>query len=46
MDPVTSGKFQYLNGCAVYMNGAGEAINRLSGRTIGSAHPYAHIPLL
>ena len=45
MDPVTSGKYQYPNGYAVYMNGSGQTINPLTGQTIARTDPYAHIPL-
>lgn len=45
MDTVTSGKFVYPKGYAVYMNGAGQTVNPLTGQTIGSSHPFAHIPL-
>jgi hypothetical protein len=42
---VTTGKYQYPNGYAVYMNGSGQTINPLTGQTIGNSHPFAHIPL-
>ena len=45
MDPVTTGKYQYPDGYAVYMNQGGQTIDPLSGQTIANAHPYAHIPL-
>jgi hypothetical protein len=45
MDPVTSGKYQYPNGYAVYMNSSGQTINPLTGQTIARTNPYAHIPL-
>jgi len=45
MDPVTSGKYQYPNGHAVYMNSSGQTINPLTGQTITRTDPYAHIPL-
>ncbi|MFK4728106.1 RHS repeat-associated core domain-containing protein [Agromyces mediolanus] len=45
MNPVTSGKYQYPNGYAVYMNSSGQTINPLTGRTIGRSDPFAHIPL-
>jgi hypothetical protein len=45
MDPVTSGKYQYPNGYAVYMNSSGQTINPLTGQTIARTDPYAHIPL-
>jgi hypothetical protein len=45
MDPVTTGKAQYPNGYAVYMNKAGQTVNPLTGQTIGPSHPFAHIPL-
>lgn len=44
-DPVTSGKYQYPNGYAVYMNEPGQTINTLTGKTISNSDPYAHIPL-
>ena len=43
MDPVTSGKYQYPNGYAVYMNEAGQTANPLTGQTIGPSHPFSHI---
>ncbi len=45
MDPVTSGKYQYPNGYAVYMNEAGQTVNPLSGQTIAPSHPFSHIEL-
>jgi hypothetical protein len=45
MDPVTSGKYQYPNGYAVYMNSSGQTINPLTGQTIANSNPFAHIPL-
>ena len=45
MAPVTTGKYQYPNGYAAYMNRAGQTVNPLTGQTIGNAHPFAHIPL-
>ncbi len=45
MDPVTSGKYQYPNGYAVYMNGLGQTINPLTGQTIANSNLFAHIPL-
>lgn len=45
MDPVTSGKCQYPNRYAVYMNRTGQTITRLIGGTIADSHPVAHIPL-
>lgn len=45
MDPVTSGKYQYPNGYAVYMNSSSQTINPLTGQTIAKTDPYAHIPL-
>jgi hypothetical protein len=41
MDPVTSGKYQYPNGYAVYMNKAGQTVDPLTG----PSHPFAHLPL-
>jgi hypothetical protein len=29
----------------VYMNGAGQIINPLTGQTIANSNPFAHIPL-
>lgn len=31
MDPLTTGKYQYPNGYAVYMNEAGQTVNPLTG---------------
>ncbi|MEU4192303.1 LamG-like jellyroll fold domain-containing protein [Kribbella sp. NPDC026611] len=45
MDPVTSGKYQYPRGYAVYMNASGQTINPLTGQTIANSDPFAHIPL-
>jgi hypothetical protein len=45
MDPVTSGKYQYPNGYAVYMNGQGQTVNPLTGRTITPSDPFSHIQL-
>jgi RHS repeat-associated protein len=45
MEPVTSGKYQYPNGYAVYMNDSGQTINPLTGKTVAPGDPYAHIPL-
>jgi hypothetical protein len=45
MDPVTSGKYQYPNGYAVYMNYRGQTVNPLTGQTISNSDPYAHIGL-
>jgi hypothetical protein len=45
MDPVATGKYQYPNGYAVYMNESGQTVNPLTGRTIGNSDFYAHIPL-
>ena len=45
MDPVTSGKYQYPDGYAVYMNEAGQSVDPLTGRTLASSHPFAHLPL-
>lgn len=45
MDPVTSGKYQYPNGYAVYMNKAGQTVDPVTGRVIGPSHPFAHLPL-
>ncbi|MFG3350340.1 polymorphic toxin-type HINT domain-containing protein [Streptomyces sp. NPDC048018] len=43
MDPVTTGKYQYLNGYVVYMNKAGQSVNPLTGQTVSRADPYNHI---
>lgn len=45
MEPVTSGKYQYPNGYAVYMNSSGQTINPLTGQTIARSDPFAHLPL-
>jgi hypothetical protein len=45
MEPVTSGKYQYPNGYAVYMNSSGQTINPVTGRTVTPNDPYAHVPL-
>jgi hypothetical protein len=45
MDPLTTGRYQYPNGYAVYMNESGQTVNPLAGRTISNADPFAHIPL-
>lgn len=45
MDPVTTGKYQYPNGYAAYMNRSGQTVNPLTGETISNSHPFAHIPL-
>ena len=45
MDPVTTGKYQYPNGYAVYMNEGGQTVNPLTGQTISNSDPYAHIGL-
>lgn len=45
MDPVTTGKYQYPSGYAVYMNKAGQTVNPLTGQVVGNADMYAHIPL-
>jgi hypothetical protein len=45
MDPVTSGPHQYPNGYVNYMNAQGQAVNPVTGQTIGKKDPYWHIPL-
>ncbi|MEV4260224.1 RHS repeat-associated core domain-containing protein [Kribbella sp. NPDC049584] len=45
MDPVTSGKYQYPRGYAVYMNASGQTVNPLTGQTVPNSDPFAHIPL-
>ena len=45
MDPVTTGKFQYPGGYAVYMNGSGQTVNPVTGQVIGRSDPFAHIGL-
>ncbi|MDP9903106.1 hypothetical protein [Arthrobacter bambusae] len=45
MDPVTTGRYQYPNGYAVYMNRSGQTINPFTGDTSNNANPLAHIPL-
>jgi len=45
MNPVTTGKYHYPNGYAVYMNRADQTVNPLTGRVIPPSDPYAHIGL-
>ncbi|MEV4715050.1 polymorphic toxin-type HINT domain-containing protein [Micromonospora sp. NPDC049374] len=45
MDPVTTGKHQYVNGYVVYMNKAGQSVNPITGQTVSKADPYNHIPI-
>ncbi len=45
MDPVTSGKYQYPKGYAVYMNKSDQAVDPLTGQTIAPSHPFWHIHL-
>lgn len=46
MDPVTTGKYVYPNGYAVYMNVQGQRVNPLTGQMIHDlSNPFAHIPL-
>lgn len=46
MDPVTSGKYQYPNGYAVYMNTQGQRINPLTGQMVHEMSDiFAHISL-
>lgn len=45
MDPVTSGRYQYPNGYATYMNSQGQAVNPITGHTIQPSDPLWHIPL-
>lgn len=45
MEPTTSGPYPYPTGYAVYENGAGQAVNPVSGKTISRDDPYWHIPL-
>lgn len=46
MDPVTTPRWSYPHGYAVYQNAAGQTVNPLTGRTtVGKADPFAHIPL-
>lgn len=46
MDPVTTGKYVYPNGYAVYMNAQGQRVNPLTGQMIDDlSDPFAHIPL-
>jgi hypothetical protein len=45
MDPVDSGPYQYPNGYVVYQNAAGQAVNPVTGNTVGRSDPYWHIPL-
>jgi hypothetical protein len=35
---------RYPNGYAVYMNQMRQTVNPFTGRTIGNADPWAHIP--
>lgn len=41
----TTGKYANPNGYAVYMNGADQTVNPLTGRVIAPSDPYAHIGL-
>ena len=46
MDPVTSGKYTYPKGYAVYMNAKDQRVNPLTERMIHDLFElYAHIPL-
>lgn len=45
MDPVDSGPYPYPNGYVVYQNAAGQAVNPVTGNTVGRSDPYWHIPL-
>lgn len=45
MDPVVSGPYPYPNGYVVYQNAAGQAVNPVTGNTVGRSDPYWHIPL-
>ena len=45
MDPTTTGLYPYPNGYAVYMNELGQRVNPLTGQTISSSDPFAHLPL-
>ncbi len=45
MNPITTGKYTYPNGYAVYMNEGGRTINPLTGELISNSHAFAHIPL-
>lgn len=45
MDPVTTGKYQYPNGYAVYMNKSGQTVNPLTGQVVANSDPYGHISL-
>jgi hypothetical protein len=45
MDPISSGKYQYADGYAVYMNKGGQTINPFNGQTVPPGDPLAHIPL-
>ncbi|BAH51772.1 RHS repeat-associated core domain-containing protein [Rhodococcus opacus] len=46
MDPVTTPRWSYPHGYAVYQNSAGQTVNPITGRTtVGKADPFAHIPL-
>jgi hypothetical protein len=45
MDPIDSGPYPYPNGYAVYQNDRGQAVNPVTGNTVGRSDPYWHIPL-
>ncbi|CAN5479054.1 hypothetical protein BH10ACT9_BH10ACT9_14530 [soil metagenome] len=45
MDPIDSGPYPYPNGYAVYQNNRGQAVNPVTGNTVGRSDPYWHIPL-
>ncbi|CAN5552896.1 hypothetical protein BH11ACT6_BH11ACT6_30160 [soil metagenome] len=45
MDPIASGPYPYPNGYAVYQNDRGQAVNPVTGNTVGRSDPYWHIPL-
>lgn len=45
MDPVLTGRYPYPDGYVTYENSLGQAVNPLTGKTIGRSDPYWHIPL-
>lgn len=45
MDPVLSGRYPYPDGYVSYENSLGQAVNPITGKTIGRSDPYWHIPL-
>lgn len=43
MDPVTSGRYQYLDGYGVYQNSQEQGVDPATGRTIPNNSPLRHI---